>query len=173
MKKKSKFSGGESFFAIPHYILNSVAYRNLSAHAVKLLIDIGAEYKGTNNGDLSATYNSLVKKNWHSKGTLNNAIKELRKFGFIEVSRQGGKNKCSLYALTFRSINYCNGKLDISPCDKPKHTWKEHEPIKTITAVDIRKEKTMQLERDKQKLINDFVNIQKRSDEINSSALYE
>jgi hypothetical protein len=111
--------------------------------------------------------NSLKKKNWHSKGTLNKAIKELKEFGFIEVSRQGGRNKCSLYALTFRPINICKGKLDIKHTDKPSNLWKKHEPIKIITAADLEKEKNKQLDKDKKKLIKDYIGIQKRHDEIN------
>ena len=165
MKKKNK--NIESFLSLPHILLNSVAYSKLSAHAVKLLIDISAEFRGVNNGDLSATFNSLKKKNWHSKGTLNKAIKELKEFGFIEVSRQGGRNKCSLYALTFRPINICKGKLDIKHTDKPSNLWKKHEPIKLITPDDLKREKNNQLERDTQKLIKDWAGIQKRHDEIN------
>jgi hypothetical protein len=171
MKKKNtklNFEGG--FFAIPHNVLNSIAYSKLSAYAVKLLIDIGSEYRGTNNGDLNATFNSLKKKNWHSKGTLNNAIKELKEFGFIEVSRQGGRNKCSLYALTFRPVNICKGKLDIKHTDKPSNLWKNFEPIKSITADDLQKEKIKQLNRDTQKLTKDWSEIQKRYDEINITA---
>jgi len=165
MKKKNK--NIESFLSLPHILLNSVAYSKLSAHAVKLLIDISAEFRGVNNGDLSATFNSLKKKNWHSKGTLNKAIKELKEYGFIEVSRQGGRNKCSLYALTFRPINICKGKLDIKHTDNPSNLWKKYEPIKIITAADLEKEKNKQLERDTQKLIKDWAGIQKRHEEIN------
>ena len=165
MKKKNK--NVESFLSLPHILLNSAAYSKLSAHAVKLLVDISAEFKGINNGDLSATFNSLKKKNWHSKGTLNKAIKELKEFGFIEVSRQGGRNKCSLYALTFRQVNVCNGKLDIKHTDKPSNLWKKYEPIKPITPDDLQKEKAKQFERAARKLTKDWAELQKRHQEIN------
>jgi hypothetical protein len=52
-----------SFLAIPHAVLESDAYRTLSAHAVKLLFDLAAQYRGKNNGDLSATWRIMQSLN--------------------------------------------------------------------------------------------------------------
>jgi hypothetical protein len=64
--------------------------------------------------------------------------------------------------LTFRSVDICKGKLDINHSDKPSNLWKKYEPIKTITASDLQKEKDKQLNRDTQKLLKDWENLQKR-----------
>ena len=52
------------------------------------------------------------------------AKNELIERGFIAVSRQGGRNKCSLYAVTWQPIDDCKGKLDIGASNKPLNLWK-------------------------------------------------
>lgn len=113
------------YVAIPHCVIRSHGYANLSAYAVKLLNDFLSQYYGTNNGDFQAAYSLMSKRGWKSKGTLNRAIKELIESGFVEVSRQGGRNKCSLYAVTFYAIDECKGKLDISATNGQRVFGKE------------------------------------------------
>jgi len=97
---------------VPHELLNCEAYLSLSPIAVKCLFDVYAEYKGKNNGDLSCTIKVMEKRGWKSKSQLDKARKELLEKGFIVLTRQGGRNKCSLYAITWKPIDECNGKLD-------------------------------------------------------------
>ena len=117
-----------SFLALPHAVIDSANYRALSAHAVKLLIDVGGQYKGTNNGDLSAVWKILHPRGWRSRDTLTRALAELQHFGLIEKTRQGGLNHCSLFAITWKSIDECKGKLDVSPTHKPSHKWRDPQP---------------------------------------------
>lgn len=97
--------GNGRFLLLPEQLLNHPNYLSLSAIAVKLFIDLGAQYYGKNNGDLCIAYSLMEKRGWKSKGTLHKAKKELIDKKFIEVSRQGGKHKASLYALTFKPID--------------------------------------------------------------------
>lgn len=120
------------YVPIPHCVIRSDGYAKLSAHAVKLLNDMLSQYYGSNNGDFHATFSLLKNRGWKSKGTLNKAIKELIASGFIEVSRQGGRNKCSLYAVTFYAIDDCKGKLDIQATNKPTSLWRKDEPMPDI-----------------------------------------
>ncbi|WP_189524737.1 hypothetical protein [Methylophilus medardicus] len=123
-----------------HCVLRSQVYANLSAHAVKLLNDLLSQYYGSNNGDFCATYSMMQKRGWKSKGTLSRAIKELVETGFIEVSRQGGRHLCSLYAVTFYAVDECKGKLDISPTSSPKSLWRKNEPLPSISTLQRRKQ---------------------------------
>jgi hypothetical protein len=52
-------------------------------------------------------------------------LKELVHFGLIEMTRQGGLNRCSLYALTWRPIDDCKGKLDCAATKNASGKWKE------------------------------------------------
>ena len=118
-------SNQKRFLGINKDVLDSESYSKLNAWAVKLMVDIAKEYNGKNNGDLSATFSIMKKQGWRSKGTLHRAIKQLIKYGFLELTRQGGKNRCSLYAITWKSIDECNGKLDVKETRVASNLWKE------------------------------------------------
>ena len=155
-KNRSEKGG---FVAIPHCVIRSHGYANLSAYAVKLLNDFLSQYYGSNNGDFHAAYSLMRNRRWKSKGTLNRAIKELIGSGFVEVSRQGGRNKCSLYAVTFYAVDECKGKLDILATDKPRGIWKRNEPVPDIQTLQREKKEkdgedllNMIMERAKQKM---------------------
>lgn len=136
-KTNSYINKGEKggYSALYHCVTTSQAYIKLSAHAVKLLNDLLSQYNGSNNGDLGAAYSVMQKRGWRSKGTLNRAIKELLEAGFIEVSRQGGRHLCSLYAFTFYAVDECKGKLDIRPTTTPKSLWRKNEPVPDIATL--------------------------------------
>jgi len=112
------------FKSMPTDCMNHQKYYNMSSSAKVLLWEFCYQYNGYNNGNLCAAFSVLKKRGWKSKGTLNRALKELRKLEWITVSRQGGKNLCSLYALTFQAIDDCNDKLEIKPTTTALGDWK-------------------------------------------------
>ncbi len=122
-KAKGRASSG-SFVSLPHSVLKHPAFATLTPRATKLLIDIAAQYRGGNNGDLSATLKQMRERGWNSSDQLQKAKNELIERGFILVSRQGGRNKCSLYAITWQPIDDCKGKLDIGASNKSLNLWK-------------------------------------------------
>ena len=114
----------KSFVMFPHDVMEHETFKLLSSRATKLLMDIASQYRGNNNGDLCAPLSIMKKRGWKSSDQLNRAKKELVRSGLVVVSRQGGLNKASLYALTWFSIDECNGKLDIRPTIVAPHQWK-------------------------------------------------
>ena len=138
MKRFGTKSG--SFVALPHACLRHKNFTVLGAYAVKLLIDLYANYNGTNNGDFCCTWSMMKKRGWRSESTLNNARKELLYYGWIICSRQGGRNMASLYAVTFQSIDECKGKLDVKETvtalgywkEQKQFTWKEQKKNKSL-----------------------------------------
>lgn len=112
------------FIPLPCVVLRSEAFARVSAHAVKLLMDLLSQLKTQEqNGDMTAAWTTMVRRGWKSRDTLNKARKELESTGFIELTRQGGRHKCSLYAVTFFAIGYCDGKLDVSRTSSPRGDW--------------------------------------------------
>src|SRR5688500_881599 len=104
---------GNSHVAVPHVVLNSVAYLGLTAHARMLLFDLAAQYKGNNNGDLCASWTLMKKRGWKSEETLHKAKSQLLERGLIAETRKGARpNKAALYGLTWLALDDCNGKLD-------------------------------------------------------------
>ena len=131
--KPSARWGGGGFNAFPHRVLASAKFATLSPQATKLLIDLLSQYRGNNNGDLCAAMTLMALRGWKSKSGLDSAIKELIRTGFLVLSRQGGRHKPSLYALTFYAIDECVDKRGISKHDlratgSPNNEWLRDAP---------------------------------------------
>lgn len=122
------------FFPLPVDLIRSQSFSRLSPYAVKLLMDLIAQWNGYNNGDLCATWTLMKQRGWRSKETLNKALKELTARDFIVLTRQGGRHKASLYGFTCINIDECGGKLDVQPGPKFKGRWRRHEPLPPLLA---------------------------------------
>ena len=127
--KRAKHKGRKGsgpYLGILHSMIDSPAYISLSSWSAKLIMDLGRQYTGFNNGDLCAPYSLMQHRGWNSPSTLNKALKELQDKGFITLTRQGGRNRCNLYAVTWAKIDECKGKLDVKPTSAPSNTWKTY-----------------------------------------------
>ncbi|WP_158219809.1 hypothetical protein [Ideonella sp. A 288] len=127
---------GEHFVGIPRSAYNSPLFIALSPWAVKLLVDLGAQYTGHNNGDLAAAWKLMHPRGWNSETTLNKAKKELLAAGFIVEMRKGRRpNLCSLYALTWRPLNP-SPKHDFGPNGFEAYAYqKKLQTTPTITRI--------------------------------------
>lgn len=129
---KDKRDGG-AFFTIPSAVLNGAAYLGLSAHARMLLLDLLAQYRGDNNGDLCMAWKVMRPRGWKSEETLHKAKRELLEACLMVETRKGYRpNKCSLYALTWFALDDCGGKLDITPAGFPRGAYKFKDPLPPI-----------------------------------------
>lgn len=90
------------FIALPHAVVLSDAYRELSHPARSLLTEIAVQYMGCNNGQLLASQSKLLPRGWRSADTLHRAKQELLEAGFVVETVKGGRpNKASWYAITW------------------------------------------------------------------------
>ena len=100
-------------------------FKNLSGNAVKLLLALSYQFKGHNNGDLTAAWSVMHEKfGFKSPGVVDRAKNQLLKANFIIQTRTGvfmnPGGKCALYALTWLPIDECSGKrLEIGPTRIP------------------------------------------------------
>lgn len=124
IKTKGRREAG-SYVTLPHAVLEHENFVRLHPRAVKLLLDLYAQYRGHNNGDLCAAFTVMKERGWKSKSQLQKAKEELLAKGWLVVARQGGRNKSTLYAVTFQAIDECGGKLDIGPTNTPPGNWKQ------------------------------------------------
>jgi len=115
------------FLNLPKDVLSSDAYLSLGGWEVKLLVDIASQFNGKNNGDLTAAWSVMRERGWKSPGTLNKALRVLLDVGLIQETRSGGRHRCTLYAVTWREIHECNGKLDLKPTTAPSNKFLEFE----------------------------------------------
>lgn len=68
-KAKGRRSKG-TFAALPHAVLESPKYAALPPRAVKALLDLYAQFRGVNNGDLKAARSVMQPRGWRSKNSL-------------------------------------------------------------------------------------------------------
>ncbi|WP_139224939.1 hypothetical protein [Dokdonella immobilis] len=126
-KAKGRRSSG-GFIAIPHSVMDSPNWLSCSATAIKMLTELVRQFNGHNNGDLAATLSMLKKRGWSSPETIHFACLELRHYGLIELTRQGGKHVPNLYALSWQPIDDRRGKLDCSATRIASGAWKQSPP---------------------------------------------
>jgi len=123
LKQAKASRAGGQFLTLPLQVLQYKALAKLSPYANKLLLDLCSQYRWGHNGDLSPAWTLMRERGWKSKDTLNKALKELHASGLIDLTRQGGLHKCSLYALGWLAIDHCDGKLDSASTTRPNNRW--------------------------------------------------
>jgi hypothetical protein len=130
-KDWKKGGSGKSYSQLIHVHFQSPQYAKLSPRAVKLLVDLMAQYRGINNGDLTTAWSVMQRAGWHSKDLLKRATVELERRGWIIKTRQGSINAPTLWALTFHGIDDCRdkkGERKLDPGVKadsmPLHLWR-------------------------------------------------
>lgn len=130
-RSKNKGRGGTPpFFQLKHQLLDLPAFIALSSTAKVLLLDIGRQFNGYNNGDLCVTLKVLKLRGWNSDDTMRRALKALIDAELVMLTRQGGRNLCSLYAFTWLPINECGGKLDVAETTTPPIPLHAHPSLK-------------------------------------------
>lgn len=120
--KGRRESGG--FILLPNALFDNPKFGELSPSAVKSLLGIIRQYRGNNNGDLSASFGQAKKWGVGSKSSLASALTQLLDVGFIIRTREGvfinPGGRCALFALAWMPINDCPGKaLEVEPTITP------------------------------------------------------
>lgn len=120
LKVKGRKEKGDSFAGIPRTVMAHDDYRESSFSARALLSYFAYQYRGWNNGNLSASYRQLKPWGFGSKSTLTKALRELQARNLVLQTRTGRFQNpghlCALYALTWCQIDECPGKnLEVGP----------------------------------------------------------
>ena len=113
-----------TYTGIPHAVQDCANWAACSGTAIKMLCDVARQYNGKNNGDLCGALSVLQRYGWKSDDTVFWALRELRYYGLIVLTRQGGLHAPSLYAVTWHAIDACGGKLDCAETTTPPGDWK-------------------------------------------------
>lgn len=122
--RKSKGRNPSGTFAVlPHLVMDSEDFRALSGGALKVLLGLLRQYRGSNNGDLSASLGQAQGWGVNSSSTLAAALKELQERNLIIRTREGRFTKpggcCALYALSWQPVDECAGKIEIGATITP------------------------------------------------------
>jgi hypothetical protein len=114
-----------TYSAIPHRVLDSVAFKGSSDRAKSLLFALLRQINGKNNGHLQLTDKWLCAQGWLSKSQNIKACNELIERGLVIQTRRGGLNAgCNWYAVTWLRISNFAG-LDISAANYHQGAWAE------------------------------------------------
>ena len=107
-KKRSATRDGVRFLALPHTVLDSPAFLNLPAPAVRLLLDVARQYNGDNNGKLLASNKYLWTRGWTLHDT---ALHARRALGTIRPDlRDAQGDEAKSYRLVRRYLD--DARLD-------------------------------------------------------------
>lgn len=110
-------------FVLPKTLMNHPDFRGLPYSAVKVLMVLGHQFNGRNNGDLAASHSMLQEWGGMAESILSKSLKVLQDNNLIVKTRTNYKGKagarCALYALTWWPIHECKGKnLELEPTQK-------------------------------------------------------
>ncbi len=109
--------------AIPHSVLDSVAFKGSSYPTKAMLFDLMRQHSGTNNGHLHLSFSWLADRGWKSRDVIQRARAELIERNLLIQTRQGGLNiGASRYAVTWLKISNFIG-LDIQAKDYHPGAW--------------------------------------------------
>jgi hypothetical protein len=123
------------FFAVARDVLEHPAFLRLSPYAKALLLDLGAQYRGDNNGNLACAWKVMKPRGWRSEATLHKAKHELIDAGFLFEARKGYRpNVCGLYALTWLLLD-ADPRHDCSPSAFERWAFLRREPAKIVRLI--------------------------------------
>lgn len=100
--KNGRSNKRERYFPVPHYLMDTMAWRQLPVTARAAWLEFGFAYNGSNNGRLAMSARILGKKLGLSHPTAVRAIHDLITFGFLEKTRASsfsGKRRAAEYRL--------------------------------------------------------------------------
>jgi hypothetical protein len=104
--RRSSGRDGGGFVALPWSVLDSHAYRNLSANARALLLEVARQFRRDNNGRLLLSMNHLSERGWTSADMVAKGKRELLDNKLIFETAIGQRpNKASWYAVTWQTLD--------------------------------------------------------------------
>lgn len=114
MSKTSRYSGKSresgTFVALPHAVIDSQAFRDLSAHARAFLIDVARQFNGFNNGSLLCSRAHMAPLGWKSNDMLTKCTKELLEAKLLHMTVMGRRpNKAAWFAVTWQKLDKLDG----------------------------------------------------------------
>ena len=120
MKKARKKNPGSRYVGLPHYLLDSIAFKTLPGDAVKLLLYIWKRHNGVNNGEISFGVREAAEIGI-SKTPASRMLTILIERGFLAIVREGGFNVGDRKTRTWRlTAEPCRG----GPGSKEFMRWK-------------------------------------------------
>lgn len=91
-KERRDKSKTHRYVALHHWQMNTAAWKDLSANARAIYLEINKRYNGANNGRIGYSVREAAKELKISKATAARAFRELEDHGFIVAEQKGSFN---------------------------------------------------------------------------------
>lgn len=105
-KRRALEKPGGLFAALPHRVMDSIAYQSLSAHAKAVLLELLRQHNGANNGHLHCARAYMFNRSMRSASGNTKALRELCDRGLAVLTKKGGRSiGPDRYALTWLPIS--------------------------------------------------------------------
>ena len=129
MSKCKRRAGNKTGAWLPSEVLQSQAFIDLTLGARNVLVAVAAQYRGNNNGDLVVTRTVLAQYGITSSDVIWRAETQLRQHRLLRRTRRGMKmrNTPSLYAITWKPIDKCNGKVGRLASNVAGNEWRQYQ----------------------------------------------
>jgi hypothetical protein len=119
------------FVPLPHFMLDSAAWKSLRPPNQSTYIAIARLYNGTNNGRLAISNRMLAERITYSRATAKRSVDELVEKGFIEIVTAGSFGCKRKFATEYRlTILMCDVTKDLPSKAfmkwKPKFKTRRH-----------------------------------------------
>ncbi len=104
--RKGRSSGVGPFVQLPHFMLESPAWRSLSAQEQATYLVVARAYNGSNNGRLAVSVRQIAERANVNKDTASKCLATLQARGFIECALPGGFTRKIRHAAEWRLTLY-------------------------------------------------------------------
>ena len=102
---KGRRRNNSTFGLLPSNVFQSPACTSLTHAQWRVLTCLALEYRGRNNGDLSAALKVMARYGVRSQSVITASIRVLIERGLIERTRVGDRRRPHLYAVTWAAID--------------------------------------------------------------------
>lgn len=104
--KTGRSKGGGQFVQLPHFMLESLAWRALSAQDRAAYLVVAMVYNGFNNGRLAVGVRQIAERANINKDTATKCLARLQEVGLIECASPGGFSRKVPHATEWRLTLY-------------------------------------------------------------------
>jgi DNA-binding transcriptional ArsR family regulator len=133
MKTRRQKEKAERHVRLYHWLVHSPAWRDLTANARAIYVEISSRYggAGSNNGRIPYSVREAATSLRISKSTASRALIELQEHGFIALMKEGGFNLKARHAAEWRLTEFVSD-VDPSAATKEFMRWPPAEIQNTV-----------------------------------------
>lgn len=129
---KGRSKSGGRFVALPHFLMETPAWRSLPAYERAALIEVAMIYDGTNNGYLDMGVRRLAERLNVSPNKASGCLRELVRRGFLEVTEASAFSRKDRTATSFRITHHRCDRTH-QPGSRAYQHWSPEAPRKKTT----------------------------------------